>query len=71
MSDIWSNLQGEMKAVLAVGGIITAFVAVRGFKYPGPSEAEQGEIGRFGSYASEPGNQPTVIVRMEDGRQYT
>ena len=60
-----------MKAVLAIGGVTAAFVAVGSYKYAGPSGAAQGEIVRFGSYANELGNQPTAIVRTEDGRQYT
>ena len=60
-----------MKAVLAVGGAIAAFVAVGVYKYAGPSVAEQGEITRFGSYANELGNQPTLLVRTKHGRQYT
>lgn len=71
MSDTWSYLRGETKAVLAVGGVIAAFVAAGVYKYAGPSGAEQGQIVRFGSYANELGNQPTVLVRTEDGRQYT
>ena len=71
MSDTWSYLRSEVKAVLVVFGVIAAFVAVGVYKCAGPSGAEQAQIVRFGSYANELGNQPTVIVRTEDGRQYT
>ena len=58
-----SRLRDEIKAIAAIGGLLAVFITVSYFNYGGKVELIAGTIVRFGSYASDDGNQPTVIVR--------
>lgn len=54
---------------LEVGGILVAVVAAVLLWREGPTHEKLGKVVRFGSYATELRNQPTVIVRAADGLQ--
>lgn len=54
---------------LEVGGILVAVIAANLFRRDGTTHDELGKVVRFGSYATDRGNQPKVIVRAADGRQ--
>lgn len=69
VSYIWLRLRDELATVLVIGGILALFIVVSAYSHAGFAEAEIGEVLRFGSYANDLGNQPTVIVRTNDGRQ--
>lgn len=58
------RLLSELKAILAIGGLIAILVTVAYFRYGGKAEVVQATIDRFGSYSSDDGNHPTVIVRL-------
>lgn len=58
------RLLSELKAIIAIGGLIALFVAVAYFRNGGKAKVVQATIDRFGSYSSDDGNQPTVILRL-------
>ena len=70
MEHVLTRLRGELTAVIVFIGIVAACIYVYVYLRAGPTEVEMGEVIRFGTYADEMDNQPTVIVRAEDGRQY-
>ena len=70
MGDAWLRLRGELLTVLVIGGIFAAFIGVSAYSLTEPANIESGTIVRFGSYATDLGNRPTVIVRTVDGRQH-
>ena len=57
----------EWKAVLALALIALAAIIVAGSRSLGPASLEVAKVARFGSYADEIGNHPTVIVQLRDG----
>jgi hypothetical protein len=58
---------GEWKVVLAFALVALAAIITGGYRSSGPSVVEVASVVRFGSYADEIGNHPTVIVRFRDG----
>ncbi|WP_176473031.1 hypothetical protein [Sphingomonas lenta] len=68
--DAWLRLRGELTMILVIGGIFAAFIAASVYSQIGPAKDEYGEVVRFGSYAHDLGNRPTLIVRTVDGRQH-
>lgn len=58
---------GEWKVILAFGSVALAASIAAGYRSAGPVAIEVGSVVRFGSYADEIGNHPTVIVRLRDG----
>lgn len=69
MRGAWLRREDMLVTVLEVGGILAAVVAAILLWRDGPPHDELGRVVRFGSYVTELGNQPTVIVRAADGRQ--
>lgn len=67
MDSLWHSIRGEWKAALAVVLLAGTAIIVVGFQSPGPIVREAASVVRFGSYADDFGNHPTVIVRLGDG----
>ncbi len=67
----WSHHLVELRAVLIVGLAVFLIVGVAAYKKSEPSIIETGKVVRFGSYASDLGDRPTVIVITEDGHENT
>ena len=57
----------EWKAAWALVLIAVAAIIVANWQSAGPVSLETASVVRFGSYADEIGNHPTVIVRLRDG----
>jgi len=58
---------GEWKVVSAFALVAFAAIIAAGYQSSGPPAIEVASVVRFGSYADEVGNHPTVIVRLRDG----
>lgn len=67
MDGFWRSMLGEWKAVVAAMSLAGAFILLAVIKTSGPVLLEIANVARFGSYADDLGNHPTVIVRLSDG----
>ena len=59
------KLKSFVAAALVV--VAAAFIVLIAFHSLGPASLERAGVVRFGSYANEFGDHPTVIVRLADG----
>lgn len=69
MRGAWQQKVDMLVIALEAGGILVAVVAALLLWRDGPTNEELGKVARFGSYATDRGHQPTVIVRAADGRR--
>jgi len=67
VDSLWRSIVGEWKVVLAFTSVALAAIIAAGYRSSGPAAVEVASVVRFGSYADEVGNHPTVIVRLRDG----
>ena len=67
MASLSRSMLSEWKVALALVLIALAAIIVAGSRSSAPAVLEVASVARFGSYADEIGNHPTVIVRLQDG----
>lgn len=67
MAGLSRSMLSEWKVALALVLIALAAIIVAGSRSSAPAVLEVASVARFGSYADEIGNHPTVIVRLQDG----
>jgi hypothetical protein len=67
MDSLWRSMLSEWKVAVALALIALAAIIVAGSRSSTPALLQVASVVRFGSYANEIGNHPTVIVRLQDG----
>ena len=67
MRDLWLDLLEEWRAALGLGIVVAALVGYILVRQSRPTEFETAKIIRFGSYANDTGDHPSVTASTTDG----